>query len=153
MVTGRQKSVQNNKGKKERAVVGKLIVIHSEFASQLGKEFPVFSLPTYLGRAGDNDVLLKEASVSRSHAKITQLNNQSLLHDLGSRFGTYLNGEKLKSTPGPLVYGDKVQLGDTATLIYTPVRQKKATIDSTGEVSNTAGFEDDVTMVKERTSG
>jgi len=88
--------------------------------SLVGNEYSISHFPTYLGRSGDNDIIIPESPVSRSHAKITLHKDQIFLQDLGSRFGTFVNNERLRSQPVPLIYGDKIRLGIKATLIFGP---------------------------------
>lgn len=88
--------------------------------SLVGSEYSITHFPTYLGRSDANDIILPESPVSRSHAKIISLKNQIYLQDLGSRFGTFVNGERLRSQPVPLIYGDKIRLGIKATLVFGP---------------------------------
>lgn len=97
-----------------------LTIISCDDQSLVGNEYNISHFPTYLGRSGVNDVILPESPVSRSHAKITSRKDQIFLQDLGSRFGTFVNDERLRSQPVPLIYGDKIRLGIKATLIFGP---------------------------------
>ena len=68
--------------------------------------------PVTVGRAGDADLVLADELVSRHHARITPSGSGAVVEDLGSRNGTFVNGE---AVPGPtrLVPGDQLQLGVT----------------------------------------
>ncbi len=59
-----------------------------------------------LGRARDNDVILEDARVSRYHARIVLRYGQHVLQDLGSTYGTFINGEAVQECvlrPGDLL--------------------------------------------------
>lgn len=47
---------------------------------------------TLLGRSPDNDIVLRDSSVSRRHAQILRRGDRFLIQDLGSRNGTWING-------------------------------------------------------------
>ena len=72
-----------------------------------------------IGRGPDNDLVLNDALVSRSHAAIRVQGEFPVLHDLGSTNGTFVNGERI-AAPQRLVPGDAVRMGDTV-LIYEAV--------------------------------
>lgn len=64
---------------------------------------------TSIGRSPDQDLVLKEAYVSRRHALITRQNGSFELADQNSSHGTFLNGKRVdraKLTPG-----DTLQFG------------------------------------------
>jgi len=62
-----------------------------------------------IGRAGDADVHLEDASVSRHHAKIINEAGAWVVEDLSSRSGTYLNGRLFRTER--LVIGDVLGIG------------------------------------------
>jgi pSer/pThr/pTyr-binding forkhead associated (FHA) protein/MFS family permease len=69
--------------------------------------------PMPLGRGPDSWLALADDSlVSAAHARMTPVEDGVLVEDLGSRNGTYVNGERLS---GPVVAapGDQVLLGET----------------------------------------
>jgi hypothetical protein len=78
---------------------------------------PVLALPSsagrclVLGRSRECDCVLSEPSVSRRHAELRHENGRWLLHDLGSRNGTRVNGVRLleEMEVGP---GDRVSFGE-----------------------------------------
>lgn len=70
-----------------------------------------------LGRATESDIVLQEASVSRSHCRIEQeANREWILTDLNSSNGSFLNSEKIQNTH--LENGDRIQLGSTTILKF-----------------------------------
>lgn len=64
----------------------------------------------FLGRDPDSVVWLDSPEVSRRHALILVEGEEATLEDLGSRNGTFLNGEKIEA-PVTLSDGDVVSLG------------------------------------------
>jgi len=62
-----------------------------------------------LGRARDNDVILDDPRISRYHARIVQRYGQFVLQDLGSTYGTALNGQMVQECV--LRHGDRLSLG------------------------------------------
>lgn len=73
--------------------------------------FAITENPFHIGRAANNDFIIHELSVSRAHAKIHCVGNVILIQDRGSKFGTFVNGEKLGIESIPLTLGDEIQLG------------------------------------------
>ncbi len=69
-----------------------------------------------VGSAADNDVVVDDASVSRIHAMLHQLNGRWFIEDCGSRNGTAVNGRQLTAMH-PLRSSDEVRLG-RARLVF-----------------------------------
>lgn len=66
-----------------------------------------------IGREDDNSIrILDDAYVSGHHARVTPSDGGVVVDDLGSRNGTYLNGNKLTDRR-PLRIGDRLQIGYT----------------------------------------
>jgi pSer/pThr/pTyr-binding forkhead associated (FHA) protein len=65
-----------------------------------------------VGRGRDADLVLADELVSRRHARVTVSGPGAQVEDLGSRNGTFLNGEGLHG-PTRLEPGDQLQLGVT----------------------------------------
>jgi pSer/pThr/pTyr-binding forkhead associated (FHA) protein len=63
-----------------------------------------------LGQAPDVDVHLTDVSAAGWHAQIVQHEGRFYIRDLGSQFGTWLNGKSL-SRAEPLCDGDRIQIG------------------------------------------
>jgi pSer/pThr/pTyr-binding forkhead associated (FHA) protein len=68
--------------------------------------------PVTVGRGRDADLVLADELVSRHHAQITPSGSGALVEDLGSRNGTFVNGEVIHG-PTRLTPGDQLQLGVT----------------------------------------
>jgi hypothetical protein len=64
-----------------------------------------------LGR-GDVEIRLDDPFASSRHARITQQGQVTVIEDLGSTNGTYLNEEQLTG-PQPLHSGDRIRIGDS----------------------------------------
>ncbi len=76
-----------------------------------GTAFPVMQA-TRVGRELDNDVVLRDPSVSAHHAVIVRRDGAWWVEDLASTNGSWLNGESLASgTPVLARSGDLVQVG------------------------------------------
>jgi hypothetical protein len=64
-----------------------------------------------VGRGGAKaDLIVEDEHVSRSHLRFFVDNGQQMVEDLGSRWGTKLNGQPL-TDPKPLKHGDEIRLG------------------------------------------
>jgi len=50
---------------------------------------------TKIGRNQENDIIIKNSFVSKFHCEIIHLANDYIIKDLGSRNGTFVNGEKI----------------------------------------------------------
>jgi hypothetical protein len=64
-----------------------------------------------VGRGGAKaDLIVEDEHVSRSHLRFFVDNGQQMVEDLGSRWGTKLNGQPL-TDPKALKHGDEIRLG------------------------------------------
>lgn len=73
-----------------------------------------------VGRLGDNDVQLDDASVSSRHAEIFVQDRDVILRDLGSTNGTFLNGVQVAGEH-PLKEGDAILFGGVRAVFMEPV--------------------------------
>ena len=71
-----------------------------------------------IGRSQTADLRLAEDGVSRAHARIRTIERRMMLEDLGSRNGTFLNGQRIER-PAALADGDKVQIGRGTVLRFS----------------------------------
>lgn len=75
-----------------------------------GGEFPLKGdKQLIIGRSSELDMVLVEDMVSRKHAKITIAGGKITIEDLGSTNGTFVNGEKVKTSR--LKEGDRILIG------------------------------------------
>ena len=72
-----------------------------------GGDHPLAQGPNVIGRTGDADICVDRTEVSRCHARILVQSTNATIEDLGSKNGTYLNGEKLER-PALLSSGDEI---------------------------------------------
>ena len=72
---------------------------------------------TIIGRSAYCTAMVSDPSVSRIHASITQRAGAMFIQDLGSKNGTFLNGNRIGSIPVPLQVGDTVRIGDIGCFI------------------------------------
>ncbi|HEU4396834.1 MAG TPA: FHA domain-containing protein [Actinomycetota bacterium] len=76
-----------------------------------GRRVAVVS-PLTVGRAADADLALADELVSRWHARVSKRGAGAVVEDLGSRNGTFVNGNQIHG-PTRLVPGDQLQVGVT----------------------------------------
>jgi sigma-B regulation protein RsbU (phosphoserine phosphatase) len=72
-----------------------------------------------IGRRSETDLRLPGADISRVHAEIALQNGTCVIRDKQSRFGTFVNGERV--TERVLVHGDQIrfgQAGDTEIVFF-----------------------------------
>ncbi len=83
-----------------------------------------------VGRRTAADLQVFAGDVSREHAEIVKDGDRYVLRDLGSRFGTYVNGEPV--TERILVDGDRIRLGrsDAVELVFTLDGSQSSTLHS-----------------------
>lgn len=59
---------------------------------------PLFPFPFRMGRAPDNNLVLRDTRISRTHAQISRVDGHYILEDLGSRHGVWVNGERIEKS-------------------------------------------------------
>jgi DNA-binding response OmpR family regulator len=70
-----------------------------------------------IGREEDCDIVLPSRQVSRNHARIRRSGGRHILEDLGSKNGTFVNGQEL-TEPYPLQDGDEIQVALSFKLFF-----------------------------------
>src|SRR4051794_25889871 len=80
----------------------------------LGDEF-------LIGRSADDEVgqLGGDSELSRRHARIFREGGTLVIEDLGSKNGTFVNGERLSGRRG-LKAGDSIKVGGTTMELVAP---------------------------------
>ena len=92
------------------------LVVRSPLSAQ-GERHPLAETLT-IGRGPECDVIIDDSYSSQAHARLYRDDNQSLLEDLGSTNGTYLNRQKVDNAVAVRV-GDFVQVGSTVFEVST----------------------------------
>ena len=107
-----------------------------KFADETGPKTHEFSSgEMILGRAPDCQIVLKDFGISRQHAKLVADPGGVVIHDLGSKNGTKVNGALV--TQAPLRDGDKISLGSLEILFGRTAEAKVALDDEPIEASGT----------------
>jgi pSer/pThr/pTyr-binding forkhead associated (FHA) protein len=108
---------------------------HLEIRKPSGRELiPLGGQRVTVGKASANLVSLKDDStVSRFHAVLENLGSAWSVRDVGSRNGTYLNGDKI-SAERVLRSGDELRVGNSR-LIFWQVKQADETTTNEATVS------------------
>jgi hypothetical protein len=78
--------------------------------SETGRRWPLDrNRPTSIGRSEECDISLPDRQVSRFHARVSWVDERFQVEDLGSKNGTHVNGQEVK-TPVALQDGDEIQI-------------------------------------------
>lgn len=83
-------------------------------------EYPIDRHEVEIGKAAHNQILLTDPTVSNTHAIVTARDGDYSIVDLGSRNGTFINGERLGARAVTLRHGEKIQLGQTVLTFRNP---------------------------------
>jgi len=109
----------------------------------LGRRIVAIDKPLFtIGRRSETDLRLPGADISRVHAEITLDNGNCIIRDKDSRFGTFVNGERM--TERQLAHGDQIRLGqagDTEIVMYIEDEghsQEKSAISAATELRQMA---------------
>jgi predicted component of type VI protein secretion system len=70
-----------------------------------------------IGRWEDNDVVIEDRWVSRYHVEVHRESDQYIVHDLGSKNGTLINGQRI-AAPTVLADGDEIQVTPLVKLTF-----------------------------------
>lgn len=111
-----------------------LVVVTAPARLQLGRVVALTKTQA-VGRSGEADVALPDASMSRRHAELVVDGGTITVRDLGSRNGTWVNGVRV--TEAVLRDGDRLQLGATRLHFHAP--QGEAVEPWPGEALEQAG--------------
>ena len=82
------------------------LVLETELMKK--RVFPFYA-KMIIGRHSTNDIPLPDRTVSKRHAVIGRVRGKAVVKDLGSRNGTYVNGEKVEKAI--LSCGDRLKVG------------------------------------------
>jgi hypothetical protein len=81
-----------------------------------GQSFALSTLPCYIGRDPENEIVLNDPHVIDQHVKIYAANNDYYLMDLGGE--TFVNGQAVRRSSATLKPGDVVRLGKSALFVF-----------------------------------
>jgi len=116
-----------------------------EVTDALGRRtVPISKAHFEIGRRETNDLRLAGSEVSRDHAEIDTVNDQFVIRDKSSRYGTYVNGDQI--TERALIHGDRVRLGRSggAEMVFllaeTAPSMEKATTTAIGDLRQIAAL-------------
>ena len=91
-----------------------------------------------IGRDDSSDIQIDDRQVSRRHAEIAQTVNGYTIRDMGSKNGTFLNGENISEEPQSIRNGDEIGIAlcakltfveDDATAPVIPALRRKPSIE------------------------
>ena len=82
-----------------------------ERGNDSNSRFEITISPSIVGRDSSSDIILADEEISRHHCQIKNRGRSFIIRDLGSRNGTYVNGDKIVNSI--LKTGDKLLLGST----------------------------------------
>ena len=82
-----------------------------------GQRIVIEQQPLIIGREETCDLVIPDRQVSRQHARIRLEADRYVLEDLGSKNGTFVNGQELPG-PYPLQDGDEIQIALCCRLAY-----------------------------------
>jgi pSer/pThr/pTyr-binding forkhead associated (FHA) protein len=100
---------------------------------QDGLDVSIDALPLMLGREGDQRMPVVDRWASRHHCELVLDDGRLVLHDLSSKHGTFVNGERVDRRE--LAAGDRVMVGLTTfvvrefALVEEPIASGELPID------------------------
>ncbi len=97
-----------------------------------------------VGRTSSNQIVIRNDQASRRHARIFWNQTQWQIEDLGSRNGTFVNGNKI-SQPNPLSDKDLIDIAGYTIQFTKSIEGATANADRSGQSSNQA-TDDQLTM-------
>ena len=77
--------------------------------------FPFYA-KMIIGRHSTNDIPLPDRTVSKRHAVVGRVRGRVVVKDLGSRNGTFVNGQKLEKAI--LASGDRLKVGSVTLRFF-----------------------------------
>ena len=97
---------------------GASMVLVAQSGADSGKMFPLREGPNIVGRDIDADIQMSDQHVSRRHAVVTVKEDSVAVSDIGSSYGTTVNGQSLEGTK--LNIGDHVFVGQSELVLTGP---------------------------------
>lgn len=125
-------------------MVVKLKVMHGPSA---GKEIKIQKTPFVIGRSDECHLRPKSDAISRRHCEIHFVDTQVVIHDLGSKNGTLVNGDRVEGKR-TLKMGDHLKVGPLEFEVVIEIglvsdkRPKVASVKDAAMRSGDSGFGD-----------
>ena len=92
-----------------------------------GRRFDLGSTPRTIGRDGSADITVRDHEVSRKHAEFRLEAGSTIVTDLKSSNGTWVNGRRVEQHE--LRTGDRVQIGRTM-LLFTAGEEPSQSVEA-----------------------
>jgi sigma-B regulation protein RsbU (phosphoserine phosphatase) len=86
-----------------------MATLHIVTGANTGEKHPILTRESLIGRHPECQIILRDSTVSRRHARITRDSAGYWVDDVGSQHGTRVNGELIRG-PRQLRDGDEIQL-------------------------------------------
>jgi len=106
----------------ERDVERALIMVEGPWP---GQRYPIGEELLTIGRAPDNTIVIKDARISRYHARVRLAPGGIVVEDLGSTNGTFVNGSLLTG-PHRLSADERITLADYVTFRFVAATDASA---------------------------
>jgi hypothetical protein len=90
----------------EQRMIKSCLILETQLTKK--RVFPFYA-KMIIGRHSTNDIPLPDRTVSKRHAVIGRVRGQAVVKDLGSRNGTFVNGQKVEKAI--LSCGDRLKVG------------------------------------------
>ena len=126
-----------------------------ESGSTQKRVFPFYQ-KIIIGRQSTNDISIADRLVSKRHAVVGRVKGQTVVKDLGSRNGTFVNGEKVEKAI--LFSGDRLKIGNAVLRFFNEEERGRGNSDGSfptsrgvqklGEYLIEAGIIDQSTLLK-----
>ena len=82
------------------------------------REFPLADGEHIIGRGADVAIPVFASATSRHHAKIVVNGNDVTIEDIGSKHGTFVNGERITAATA-LRTGDEIRIGGDSLILWS----------------------------------
>jgi EAL domain-containing protein (putative c-di-GMP-specific phosphodiesterase class I) len=121
----------------------RLCLEHSPDRHEGPVRIALFPLPFRIGRSTEAELVLGSPRVSKLHAEIDANGKSYVLRDLGSRNGTFVNGERIEGER-PIRAGDVIHIAHREMRLVRARGNEKGVDDSTlaGQTVNADYFKD-----------
>lgn len=90
----------------------------------VAKVHPLRQGLTLIGRLPTSDLVLLDPSVSRQHASLRVIDSACRLQDVGSRFGTFLDGTEVRGSEVEVKPGATIRLGEVSLVLEQHVPEQ-----------------------------